>query len=187
MLFTNLQLKSNTLKIISLLFTIIGIIFIMFSNYIGIVLVHITIIAALIFCAVNMKMQYKYLKTKEKTNYAIIILALIIGLFKPNLLMILIGILLMYVSIPQYYKIIKTKDYSDVVTLSVHGLSLSFAIYCFLNANAALNTVIITMGIILTIIGCFSLYEVIIKKPCTSDTEDEENTKLKHFEDTSNM
>lgn len=184
MLFTNLNLKSGTLKIISLLLTIAGIIFIMFSNYIGIVLVRIAILLAIVFCVINIKMQYKYLKTKEKISYALILLASLLGLYKPNYLMIITGALLMYVSLPQYYKIVKLKDYSDIFTLIVHGISLSFAIYCFLNAGAALNTVIIAIGIALTIMGCISLFELIINKSKDSNIEKNE---LKGFEDTSSM
>lgn len=184
MLFTNLQLNSRTLKIISLLLTITGIIFIMFSNHIGIILVRIAILAAIVYCVISLKTQYEYLKAKEKTTYLIIVLALLIGFYNTNLLMIITGSLLMYLSIPQYYKMVKSKDYSDIVTIIVHGISLSFSIYCFLNANAALNTVIIIVGIILTITGCISLYEFLMNSSKKSNSE---NNESKRFEDTSSM
>lgn len=164
MVFLKSKFKPGTLNIVSLVFTLTGIIFMLLSEYVGVFLVRIVILAFLMLISANLKMTYKYLKSKEKLNLSIIILSSLIGLYQPNLLMIIIGFLLIYLSLPQYLKIIKTKDYSDIVFLVINGISLAFAIYCFLNAKASLNTLVIVLGIALIISGCLIFYDSILKR-----------------------
>lgn len=183
MLFSNLNFKAKTLKIISLSLTLTGILFILGSSYIGSISIRLAIMVILIFCFVNIKMTYRFLITKEKVNYFLAIAALILGLFKPEFIMFIIGILLFFFAVPPYINAIKTKDYSDIVMLIINGIGILLASYCIINAKAALNTVIIIIGIILTIIGCLSIYEVFTNK----DDNDSEIGESKNFEDTNNI
>lgn len=184
MLFSNLNLKPKTLKIISLSLTLTGIIFILASKYIGPIAIRLAMLLILIFCIANIKMTYNYLTSKEKTNYFFTITASILGLIKPELVMFIMGILLLFFTIPPYINAIKTKDYSDIIMLIINGIGILFASYCIINSKAALNTVIIILGLILIIIGCLSLYEVFKSRRQYVDIED---TEIRSFEDTSEI
>lgn len=179
MLFSDLNLKTKTLKIIGLSFTLAGILFILASKYIGSFAIRLVMVFILLFSAANIKKTYRYMATKEKLNYFLAVSASILGLFKPELTMFIMGIFLLFLTVPPYINAIKTKDYSDVVALVISGAGILFAFYCVINSKAALNTVIIIIGIILTVTGCLALYETFLRKK--SDTEKKESG----FEDNS--
>lgn len=187
MLFSNFNIKTKTLKILSLVLTLAGIVFILFSSYIGRVAIRIAMVAILVFYTSNMKMTYKYLTKKERINHLFIIAASIIGLFRPELIMLITGILLLYISVPPYINVIKSKDYSDVVMLGIYGIGILFAAYCIINSQAALNTVVKIIGIVFTVAGCLTLYEVITGKNSNADHDSNEYSEYNGFEDTNNM
>lgn len=182
MLFLNF--KTKTLKIISLSLTLTGILFILGSNYIGSIAIRIAMILILLFFSANIKMTYKYLTDKEKINYIIAVAASILVLIKPELAMFIIGILLLFFTIPPYVNTIKARDYSDIVMLIINGTGILFASYCIVNSKAALNTVIIMIGIIMTITGCISLYDAFINKKANIDNKLD---NLNGFENTNDM
>ena len=161
---SNLNIQQKTLKILSLILTVTGIIFILASQYIGSIAIRLALFFLLILCIINFKMTYKYLSLKEKINYLIAITAAVLGIIKPELTMLILGVFLLYLTLPPYFKSIKNKDYSDVITLIISGTGILFAVFCILNSKAALQTIIITIGISFTILGCISLYNVLIKK-----------------------
>lgn len=181
MLFVNLNLKTKTLRIISLSLTLTGIIFILASNYIGSIAIRLAMLIILSFCLINIKMTYKYLTTKEKINYLAAVSASVLGLFKPELTMFIIGILLLFLTVPTYFNAIKNKDYSDIIMLIVSGTGILFASYCIINSKAALDTVIIIIGIVLTILGCLSLFETLYTK--TEDSEDDQEYSFENTTD----
>lgn len=161
-MFQNLKnLKSKTLTIISLSLTITGIIFILGSSFIGSAAIRLAMILILLFCIVNVKMTHTYLTAREKTNYTIAISASVLGLIKPELTMFTTGVFLLFLTLPNCFKTIKTKDYSDTAMLVINLAGILFATYCIINSKAALNTVIIIIGILLTITGCLSLYYIL--------------------------
>lgn len=186
MLLSNLKLKNKTLKIISLSLTLTGIIFILGSGYIGTFAIRAAMLMVLFFCFVNVKMTYMYMKKREKINYLAAVSASVLGLFKPELVMFIIGILLMFLTVPVYFNAIKNRDYSDIVMLVASGTGILFGSYCILNARAALNTVVIIIGIILTIAGCLALYEVLYTNNEDNDVDLEEDADYK-FEDNSDV
>ena len=174
---SNLNLKTKTLRIISLSFTLTGIIFILASKYIGSIAIRLSMLMILAFCLTNIKMTYKYLTTKEKINYLAAVTASILGLLKPELTMFITGIMLLFLTFPIYFNAIKSKDYSDIIILIISGIGMLFAIYCILNSKAALNTVVIIIGITFTILGCLTLYETFNStkgNKSFNDTNDEE-------------
>lgn len=183
MLFSNLSLKTKTLKIISMSLTLTGILFISASRYIGAFAIRLAMIICLIFCIANIKMTYKYLTAKEKTNYFLAITASILGLLRPELTMFITGVLLLFLTVPPYVNYIKTKDYSDIVMLVINGAGILFASYCIINSKAALNTVIVIIGINFTIAGCLTLYDIFLNKKF----KDSEISGLSGFEDTGDM
>ncbi len=164
MLFTNLKYNTKTLLIISLSLTFTGIIFILAAKYIGSIAIRLAILILLAFLVLNIKMTYSYISDKERLNYVIAIAASIFGLIKPELTMFLMGIILLYFVLPPYIKIIKSRNYSDIVSLIIFGTGILFGFYCIINSKAALNTVIIIIGIILTISGCLLLYNTLTSK-----------------------
>ncbi len=175
---SNLNIQTKTLKILSLILTVTGIIFILASKHIGSISIRLAMIILLIFCLVNFKMTYKYLSLKEKINYLLAALAAFIGLYKPESTMLIVGIFLLYISLPIYIKSIKNKNFSDVINLIISGTGILFAVLCIFNSKAALQTIIIVIGIAFTILGCISLYQALASH---SDDEDE----LFKFEDNS--
>lgn len=131
-------------------------------------------------------MTYKYLSSKEKINYLVAAIAAVLGIFKPKLTMFILGIFLLYLTLPLYIKSIKNKDFSDIITLIISGTGILFATLCILNSNAAIQTIIIIIGIVFTILGCIFLYQVLITKKDTMSyykTEDD----IFNFEETNDL
>ncbi|WP_312814849.1 hypothetical protein [Sedimentibacter sp.] len=157
----SLKYNSKTLLIISLLLTLTGIIFILAAKFIGSIAIRIAILIFLGFLVLNIKMTYSYISYKERLNYIIAFSASVLGLIKPEFTMLLIGIIILYFVLPPYINIIKSGNYSDMVSLIINGTGILFAFYCIINSKAALNTVIIIIGIILTISGCLLLYNTL--------------------------
>ncbi len=169
---SNLNIQSKTLKILSLILTLTGIIFIMASKQIGTIAIRFSMIILLAFCAVNFKMTCKYISLKEKINHLAAGSAALAGLIKPELTMLILGIFLLYISLPIYIKSIKNRDFSDIINLIVSGTGILFAVLCIFNSKAALQTIIIIIGIAFTILGCISLYQSLAaKEGSTSDND----------------
>ena len=178
-----LNLKPSALKLISLILTVTGIIFIMASQYIGSIAIRIAMIVLILFSIINIKTTYN-ISLKEKITYLLAIAAALIGFYKPEFTMLIFGIFLLYITLPIYFKSIKNKDYSDFISLIISGTGILFAVLCILNSKAALKTVIIIIGIAFTILGCLSLFQILTKKD-TSDNNTEHNQF--NFEDTNNL
>ena len=169
-------IQSKTLKILSLILTLTGIIFILASKHIGSIAIRLSMILLIIFCIINFKMTYKYLSMKEKATHLVALAAAVTGIYKPESTMLILGVFLLYLSIPPYIKSIKNKDYSDILTLIISGTGILFAVLCILNSKAALQTIIIIIGIAFTVLGCISLYQVLISsKNNISDYNTEDN------------
>lgn len=160
-MFSDLNIQSKTLKILSLILTLTGIIFILASKYIGAIAIGLAMGILLILCALNYKMTYKYISPKEKINHLAAALAALAGLIKPELTMLILGIFLLYISLPTYINSIKNKDFSDAVKLLISGAGILFAVLCIFSAKTALQTIIIIIGIAFTILGCISLYRAL--------------------------
>ena len=182
---SNLNIQSKTLKILSLILTVTGIIFILASKHIGSISIRLAMSILLIFCAVNFIMTYQYLSLKEKINYLIAVLAALVGLFKPELTMLILGLFLLYITLPIYIKSIKNKDFSDVINLIISGTGILFAVLCIFNSKSALQTIIIVIGIAFTILGCICLYQALAEKDDYSSRSDTEDDILKFEDNTS--
>lgn len=176
----NLNFSSKTLKIMTAILTLTGIIFILLSDYIGRIAIRMALIFILLFVVINFKMAHKYLSRKEKATHLLAFVSAIAGIYKPELTMLILGAFLLYISIPPYIKIIKNKDYSDIVPLVLSGTGILFAVLCILNSKAALKTIVVIIGIIFTILGCLSLYNLISN---TNNKNDDDN--ISNFEDNS--
>lgn len=178
-----LNLKKKILRVISLSLTATGIIFILTSNYIGSIAIRIAVIGVIALCITNIKMTYQYITTKEKINYVIVLTLSVLVLLKPEITMFVIGISLLYITLPIYYNAIKTKDYSDIIILITAGIGMLFGIYCIINSKAALNTVIIITGISFIILGCIALYESFNKTKYNSIYNDENEFDFKDIDE----
>ena len=175
---SNLNIQSKTLKILSLILTVTGTLFILASKHIWSISIRLAMSILLIFCAVNFKMTYTYLSLKEKINYLLAALAAFAGLYKPESTMLILGIFLFYITLPIYFKSIKNKDFTDVIKLIISGICILFAVFCIFNSKAALQTIIIILGIAFTILGCISLYQVLTSK---KDNTSNDDTDTSHF------
>jgi hypothetical protein len=180
---SNLNIQSKTLKILSLILTLTGIVFILTSKHIGNISIRLAMIILLIFCVVNFKMTHSYLSLKEKINHLFAVLAAFIGLIKPESTMLLLGIFLLYITLPLYIKSIKNKDFYDVINIIISGTGILFAVFCIFNSKAALQTIIIILGIAFTILGCISLYQALTEKK--DNTSDDSEANLFIIEDNS--
>ncbi len=182
-----LNLKKKILRIIGISLTTTGIIFLLTSNYIGSIAIRIAIIGVMALLITNIKMTYKYITTKEKINYVIALALSVLVLLKPEFTMFIIGIFLLFLTVPVYYNAIKTRDYSDVIVLVTSGIGMLFGLYCIINSKAALNTVIIIIGISFVALGCVALYETFNKTNYNSIYINENNKDEFHFDNTNEM
>ncbi|MDD4781438.1 MAG: hypothetical protein PHT02_12680 [Tissierellia bacterium] len=159
MLFGNLNVETKTLRIISLIITFIGIIFILASNYVGNLAIRLSMIIIFILCLLNYKMTYNYSSVKEKLNMLFALVGSLLVFIKPSLTMFIIGVAILIITVPYLYKSIKNKDYSDKVMLILSTVGTLFSIYCILNTRAALNAVINIIGIAFVILGCLMFFD----------------------------
>ena len=159
MLFANLNIEVKTLRIISLIITFIGIIFIFLSNYVGNFAIRISMIVIFILCLLNFKMTYNYSSTKERINMVFALIGSLSAFIKPNLIMFILGVSILVISFPVLFKSLKNKDYSDKLMLILSAVGAVFSIYCIINSRAALNTVIAIIGIAFVILGCLMFFE----------------------------
>jgi hypothetical protein len=81
-------------------------------------------------------------------------------------------------------KSIKNQDFSDVINLLISGTGILFAVFFIFNSKAALQTIIIIIGILFTILGCITLYKALIERKDNMYNEDTEGELFK-FEDNS--
>jgi len=159
MFFTNMNVETKTLRIISLVITLIGIIFILASKYVGIIAIRTSMVLIFFLCALNFKSVYEYANTKEKINNILGIAASILIFVEPQFAMFIVGVAILIMTVPVLYKMIKNKEFSDVVMFTVSAIGTAFSIYCIVNSRAALNTVIIIIGISFVILGCLLLFQ----------------------------
>lgn len=161
--FSNLNIKTKWKKIISLCLTLIGIMFILASNYIGYFVMRLSMVAVFILCLLNFKMTYNYSNIKEKINHLIGVIGSVLVFVKPQLLMLIIAAVILYLTLPIIYKAISTKDFYDKIMFIISFIGILFSIYCIINMKAALNTVVIIIGIAFVVVGCLIMYDELEK------------------------
>ncbi len=159
MIFTNLNIETKTLRISSLILTLIGIVFILASNYVGNIAIRITMLVIFMLSLFNFKISYQFSSTMDKMYMVLSMCGTLLVFIKPQLTMFIIGVVMLILSLPIIYKAIKNKDYSDKIMLILSSIGTLFSIYCIINSRAALNTVIIVIGIAFVILGCLILFE----------------------------
>ncbi|MBP1926360.1 uncharacterized membrane protein HdeD (DUF308 family) [Sedimentibacter acidaminivorans] len=159
MIFTNLNIETKTLRISSLILTFIGIVFILASNYVGNIAIRIAMIVIFMLSLFNFKISYPFSSTTDKMYMVLSMCGTLLVFIKPQFTMFIIGIVMLILSLPIIYKAIKNKDYSDKIMITLSSLGTLFSIYCIINSRAALNTVVIVIGIAFVILGCLILFE----------------------------
>lgn len=159
MLFTNFNVEAKTLRIISLIITLIGIIFILASAYVGNFAIRTAMLVIFMLSIFNFKASYHFSSKAEKMNMLFGMAGTILVFIKPSLTMFIIGVAIMVLSVPVLYKAVKNKDYSDKIMIAVSSIGTLFAVYCILNSRSALHTVITIIGIGFVILGCLMLFE----------------------------
>lgn len=159
MLFTNLNVQTKTLRIISLILSLIGIIFILASNYVGNIAIRTAMIAIFVLSLLNFKMSYPFSSTMDKMYMMLGMSANVLIFIRPQFTMFIIGVALLILSVPIIYKAVRNKNYSDKIMLALSTIGTLFSVYCIINSRAALNTVIIIIGIAFVIVGCLILFE----------------------------
>ena len=159
MIFTNFNVETKTLRIISLILTLIGIVFILASNYVGNLAIRIAMMVIFILSLLNFKMSYPFSSTMNKMYMVLGMAGTVLVFIKPQFTMFIIGVVLLVLSLPIIYKAVRKKDYSDKIMIVLSTIGTIFSIYCIINSRAALNTVIIIIGIAFVILSCLILFE----------------------------
>lgn len=159
MIFTNLNLETKTLRYISLIMTLIGIVFILLSNYIGSIAIRISMITVFALNLFNFKISYQSSSTIEKMYMILSMCGTVLVFIRPQFTMFIIGVVILVLSFPIIYKAVKNKNYSDKIMFILSSIGTLFSIYCIINSRAALNTVITVIGIAFVILGCLLLFE----------------------------
>lgn len=159
MLFTNLNVETKTLRIISLILALIGIVFILASNYVGNFAIRIAMMVIFILGLFNFKMSYPFSSTMDKMYMVLGMAGTVLVFIKPQFTMFIIGVVILVLSVPIIYKAVRNKDYSDKIMLILSTIGTLVSIYCIINSRAALNTVIIIIGIAFVILSCLILFE----------------------------
>nr|WP_312576578.1 hypothetical protein [Sedimentibacter sp.] len=159
MIFANLNVETKTLRIISLILTFIGIVFILASNYVGNIAIRIAMMVIFALSLLNFKISYPFSSATDKMYMILSMCGSVLVFIKPQLTMFIIGVVILALSLPIIYKSVKNKDYSDKILIVLSAVGAIFSIYCIINSRAALNTVIIIIGLAFVIIGCLILFE----------------------------
>lgn len=188
MLFNNFNVDTKALRIISLIITLIGIIFILASDYVGSLAIRIAMLVIFILCLFNLKISYPFLSAAEKINMLLGIAGTVLIFIKPHLTMFIIGTAILLISVPNLYRVFKNRDYSDKVMLIISAMGALFSVYCIINSGSALNTVIIIIGIAFVILGCLILFETFninreSNKYAMYGQEDQEEHRFENTED----
>ncbi len=166
----------KTLRLISLIIVIIGLVFIFASKFIGIFSIRVAAIGLIVFSLINFNFSTAFAINYEKLLSILGIVGGILVFIFPGLAMFLIGIGLMVFAVPIIYKAIKKRDFSDIITFSIAIIAFCFAVYCIINGKAAISTVVKLIGIILAIIGCIFFYRSIdLEKSTNSFMNDIKN------------
>lgn len=154
----NYNVETKTLRIISMILTVIGIIFILASNHVGNIAIRITMFIIFFIILLNFNITYLYSSKIEKIYMTFAVIGTAVVFIKPQLTMFIIGIVLLTISLPNIYRALRTKNYSDKLMLIITAIGTLFSLYCILNSRAALNTVIIIIGIAFLILGCIMFF-----------------------------
>ena len=166
----------KTLRLISIIIALIGLVFVFASSFIGIFSIRLAAIGLIVFCLINFNFSTAFALNYEKLLSILGIVGGVLVFIYPGLAMFLIGIGLLIFSVPIIYKAIKKRDFSDIITFSIAILALCFAVYCIVNGTAAISTVVKLIGIILVIIGCIFFYRSIdLEKSTNSFMNDIKN------------
>jgi uncharacterized membrane protein HdeD (DUF308 family) len=158
MIFTNLNVETKTLRMISLVLTLIGIVFILASNYVGNFAIRMAMMVVFILSLLNFRMSCHISSVTDKIYMLLGMAGTLLVFIKPQFTMFIIGVVILILSVPIIYKSVKNKDYSDKIMLTLSAIGTLFSIYCIINSQAALNTVIIVIGIAFVILGCLVLF-----------------------------
>ena len=179
MFFTNIDLKSNTLKILAIASSLIGIVFILAAGFVGNIAIRIFMAAVILVFVLNIKMTYYYSgKLKKFTDIMCLAGAIAVFIF-PRFVVLITGIALLYFSAIALFQMIKSRDYSDKIKLIISIAGVIFSIFCIFNAEGTLVLVIRLIGAILSAFGCFCFFKYITM----SRKKDDPQTKDFKFED----
>ncbi|QSX05269.1 hypothetical protein JYG23_11360 [Sedimentibacter sp. zth1] len=161
--------KPQTLKMIALITSIIGVFFVLFAKYVGNIAIRISMIVIFAVMFLNIKMTYSYSGKIKKSSDVLTMLATVIVFIWPNLLVFILGLCLLYFSSLSLAKMIKLKSYNDKLKLIISIVGIILSIVCIFNSKTILATVIKLLGAILIAVGCFCFYQYM------KSTRNEEN------------
>lgn len=174
MFFGQFNFDEKTAKVMAAVSTVIGIIFILAANSVGSTAIRIATLIGLVILSINLKMTYHYIGTIQKTYTITGLILGILILFKPEFVMFILGIGMLIISAPTLYETIKHKDISDKVKIIFSVVTFIFAIFCIINSNAALVTIVRVIGCGFVVFGCYMFYEwLTINRDKTKYSSDE--------------
>lgn len=173
MFYTNFELSTKTLKIIAIITSIIGAIFVLAANHVGNFAIRIAMIVASIVFIVNIRMTYRFSGKLKKTADIFCLIGAIIVLIFPQLLVFILGIALLFYCNVSLFEFIKSKNYRDKIKPIFLLVGIVLSIFCIINSKGTLTIVIKLLGAILVSIGCVCFYQYIIKTRKQNSKPDE--------------
>lgn len=158
MLFSNLNIRTKSLRIFSLIITLAGIAFILAANHVGNIAIRMSMIIVFFASLLNLRISYPFSTKIEKAYMVLGMAGSVLVFIMPQLTMLIVGIGLLGISVPIVIKAVKDKDFADKIMLLMSIAGILFSVYCIINSRAALNTVIRLMGVGMVILGCIALF-----------------------------
>lgn len=179
MFFKQFVFESKVTRLISIIISLIGLLFVFASSFIGVFSIRLVAFFLLAFSLISF--DFSNLTNFNSKNLLSVtgIVSGILVIIYPWLAMFIIGVILIVYACPTLYNIFKNKDFSNIVYIVLAILSLCFGIYCIVNGTAAISTIIKLIGILLTVLGCLLFYHSI-------DTEQSSNkfsNEMSNYED----
>lgn len=158
------KMSDRLLKILTCVFILIGIVFILLAKYIGNFSIRVVDLVGFIILLIDMKTSFNESKNIKKTTYILILIGLFIIFVNPSMLVLICGFVLLYYSGISMYNIVMKKRYEDIVKVVISSLGIFSGLLCVIFSGHILILVIRLIGAILLGIGCYLLYKYMNSK-----------------------
>lgn len=186
MFYTDFKFKSKTLKILAIVLSIVGIIFILASKYIGNFAIRLIMIGIIAVVGIDLKATYKYTDKLKKSAYILALVGAIVSLFYPQLVVLILGVVLLYFCAMSLYNIYKKNSFNNIIKLISTIIGVILSLFCIFNSKGILSVVIKILGAILIAVGCFCFYQYINNNNNKSKLSLEDEYKFENAEEIKN-
>lgn len=155
------RMSDKLLKILTGVFLIIGIIFILLAKYIGNFTIRIVDLVGFTILLIDMKSNFNDSRNIKKITYILMLIGLFIVFVNPSMLVLICGFVLLYYSGISMYNIVIQEEYDDIAKIVISSFGIISGILCVIFSGHILVLVIRLIGAILLGIGCYLLYKYV--------------------------